>query len=54
MISRDEAFAQGFRCVWRNVHLIALVFVLGFVCACAAGYWLEQVETANAFHGAAQ
>ena len=48
MISRDEACAQGFRCAWRNVHLIALAVVLGIACASAAGYWLEQVEIANA------
>lgn len=54
MISRDEAIARSFRCAWRNVHLIVLVVVLGFACASAAGYWLEQVEIANAFGGAAQ
>jgi len=44
MISRDEACAQGFRCAWRNVHLIALIFVLGFACASLIGYVSDQIE----------
>jgi hypothetical protein len=27
-MTRDEAFAQGFRLAWRNVHIIGLVVLL--------------------------
>ena len=54
MISRDEAFAQGFRLAWRNIHLIILAFVLGFGCASALGSLWEQIEIANVVQRAVQ
>jgi len=54
MISRDEAFAQGFRLAWRNIHLIILAFVLGFACVSALGSFWEQIEIANAIQRAMQ
>ena len=44
MISRDEAFAQGFRLAWRNVPLAMLVVVLGFLAASAIGFCWELLE----------
>ena len=44
MISRDEAFAKGFRLAWRNIWLIALVFVLSFICMSAIGAFWEELE----------
>lgn len=53
-MTRDEAFAQGWRLAWRNIWIIALTFVLGFACICALGYFAEQVEIANAIQRATQ
>lgn len=44
----DQGFAQGFRLAWRNIWLIALVFVLAFAAMSAIGCFAEQVEIANA------
>ena len=44
MISRDEAFAQGFRLAWRNVPLTMIVIVLSFLAASAIGFCWELLE----------
>lgn len=43
-MTRDEAFAHGFRLAWRNIWLIALTFVLAFACASALGCFWELLE----------
>jgi LPS O-antigen subunit length determinant protein (WzzB/FepE family) len=53
-MTRDEAFAQGFRLAWRNIWLIALTFVLAFAAMSAIGYFAEQIEIADAIQRAAQ
>lgn len=48
MISRDEAFAQAWKWGWRNIWIMALIFVLGFAAISALGSYWERVEIANA------
>jgi hypothetical protein len=54
MISRDEAFAQGFRLAWRWCPIAAAVAVGSFLAIAALGYFWEQVEIANAIQRTAQ
>lgn len=48
MISRDEAFAQGFRLAWRWCPVSVAVVIGSFMAIAAIGYFWEQVEIANA------
>jgi hypothetical protein len=43
-MTRDEAFAQGFRLAWRNIWLIMAVFALAFVSMSFIGYCWELLE----------
>lgn len=54
MMSADDAFAKGFRLAWRNVPLITLLVVLGFLCIAALGYFFDLIETSNAVRRSVQ
>jgi hypothetical protein len=47
-MTRDDAFAHGFRLAWRWVP-VATAVVVGFLAAGALGYFWEQIEATNAF-----
>ncbi len=53
-MTRDEAFAQGFRLAWRWCPVTALVAIGSFMAMAAIGYWWEQIEIANAIQRAVQ
>lgn len=54
MISRDKAFAEGFRLAWRYCYLTALVAIGSLLAITALGRWWEQIEIANAVQRAMQ
>jgi len=47
MISRDEAFAQGFRLAWRHFWIGLITLVLGLGAICALCYFWELAEMAG-------
>jgi len=53
-MTRDEAFAQGFRLAWRYCYLTTLVTIGSLLALTALGRFWEQVEIANAVQRAAQ
>ena len=48
-MTRDDATAYGFRLAWRWIPVSTAVAVGSFLAIAALGYWLEQIEAANAF-----
>lgn len=48
MISRDEAFAQGFRLAWHYCWISMSVAVGSLLAIGAINSWWEQIEIANA------
>ena len=46
-MTRDQAFAEGWRLGWRGAVIGAVTILLGAAAICALGAWLEMVEQAH-------